>query len=85
MEPDENDEDGEQQEVELLRPARELVAKEVQRIDVGNAVRSAGQSFTGDRWIPDVDEDDEGLTEEQRDDREVVAQKPPRRQPEDEA
>jgi hypothetical protein len=74
MERNENGDDGEEQEVELLGPRRELVAEELERVDVGNPVRPTGQALACHRRVPDVDEDDERLTEEQRHDREVVAE-----------
>ena len=82
---DEHERDDTEQEVELLRPARELVAEERQRVDVGDAVRPAGEPLAADGGVRGEDEDDERLPEEERHDREVVAEQPAGRDSEQEA
>ena len=67
-----------------------MVAEEVERVDLVEAVRAARQVDPADEGIGEVtraavrvvDEDDERLQEEERHDREVVAEQPPRREPE---
>ncbi len=54
---------------------------ELQRVDVGEPVGAVRDAVRVRR----VGEDDEGLAEEQRDDRQVVAQQPSRRRAEEQA
>jgi hypothetical protein len=78
VEPREHEARRTEQEVELLRPRRQLVAEERERIDVGDPVGSAGHVLARDVLPSRVREDDERLPEEEGDDGEVVAEQAPR-------
>jgi hypothetical protein len=85
VQPDQHEQDDAEDEPVLLAPRRQLVAEEVVGVDVGNAVWPAREPPAVHRRVRSVHEHDERLAEEQRDDREVVPEQPPGRDPEYEA
>ncbi len=77
-----NADDAEQEPVVAAgRVDDDVAAEERERVDVGEAVRAVRDPVR----VGGVREHDEGLAEEERDDREVVAEQPPRRRAEEEA
>ena len=86
----EHDEEEDERDVVVALQRLELVAEEVERVDVRDPVRPVGdvvvlgQAEERDR-LAVVGDGDEELAEEERHDRQVVADEPPRGQRDDEA
>ena len=72
-----------QEEVVLLFDRRQVVAEEAERVDVADPTRAAREADAVDHGVRRVREHEKRLQEEERDDREVVADEPPRRKAED--